>query len=345
MHAEVRPLIDSINWPRAVVCSLAFHLVVISVLPLLQSDKTIPEPETKKVRMTIAEKKPVPVPPKKKAGPKPRALEPQLMKQAPTPVKTQVKPVQPMIMPPQPTTMPQTQPVSAKVVHKTPVVKPILQPQVLSQPVATQKAMIMDRTSRQRKTRQVVHPIHLETPVTNSQKTTQAAVMQTPVTTHVKPAQVQPVTPQPLFTSNENPAPVTGAQPVSHFEKYANASVAPSFSQPVQLEDWGDEGLSEEERRRILGLFARGVQQRIAGHQVYPDTARQRGVEGRTVVAFELARDGNLVQVSVAQSSGFDVLDQAAMKAIRDGSPYEAIPARLGDASLSFQLPVSFFIE
>ncbi|CCQ89402.1 hypothetical protein NITGR_1040020 [Nitrospina gracilis 3/211] len=345
MHAEVRPLMDNVNWPRAVVCSLAFHLVVISALPLIQSDKVIPEPETKKVRMTIAEKKPVPVPPKKKAGPKPKAFQPQDMKQAPIPVKMQMNPVQPMAVPPQPTVSAKVQPVSAKAVHQTPMLKPKVQPQVLSQPVATRKAMLMDRTTRQRKTGQVIHPVHLETPVTDSKPSAQTAVMQTPVATHVKTAKVQPVTPQPLFASNENPAPVTGAQPVSHFEKFSTASVSPSFTQPVPLENWGDGGLSEEERRRILGLFARGIQQRIAGHQVYPDVARQRGVEGRTVVAFKLARNGNLVHVTVAQSSGFDVLDEAAMKAIRDGSPYAAIPAKLGNDSLSFQLPVSFFIE
>lgn len=357
VHAEVRPLIDNVNWSRAVVCSLAFHLMVISVLPLLQSDRVIPEPETKKVRMTIAEKKPVPVPPKQKAAPKqkavsqkapapkPKALQPQVMKPAPVPVKTPVQPVQPMVVPPQPTAVPKAQPVSAQVLQKTPVLKPKVQPQVLSQPVVTHQAMLMDRSTRQRKTGQVIHPVHLETPVSQTPLFSQTAVMQTPVVTHVKQAKVQPVTPQPLFTSHENPVPFTGAQPVSHFEKFSTASVSPSFTQPVQLENWSDAGLSDEERRRILGAFARGIQQRIASHQVYPDIARQRGVEGRTVVAFKLARDGNLMHVSVAQSSGFDILDKAAMKAIREGGPYESIPAELSDDSLSFQLPISFFIE
>ncbi|CAI2717673.1 energy transducer TonB [Nitrospina watsonii] len=347
MHTHINTADSGINWPLAIAVSLGIHLMVISGLPLLKSNKVIPEPEVQKhkVRMTIKEKQPVPVSPEKKAGPKPKALEPQVMKQAPTPVKTQAKPVQPMVTPPQWTASTKAQPVSAKVVHQTPVLKPQVQPQVLSQPVATQKAMLMDRTTRQRKTGQVIHPVHLEASVTDSRPSSQAAVMQTPVATHVKQATIQPVAPPPLFASNENPAPVTGAQPVSHFEKHATASVSPSFTQPVQMENWGDGGLSEGERRRILGLFVRGIQRRIASHQVYPDVARQRGMGGRTVVAFKLARDGNLVHVSVAQSSGFDVLDNAAMKAIHDGSPYEAIPARLGDASLSFKLPVSFFIE
>jgi protein TonB len=49
----------------------------------------------------------------------------------------------------------------------------------------------------------------------------------------------------------------------------------------------------------------------------YPALARQRGLEGRVVVRLVIRADGVPDDISVAQSSGFDSLDRAAVEAIR----------------------------
>jgi protein TonB len=49
----------------------------------------------------------------------------------------------------------------------------------------------------------------------------------------------------------------------------------------------------------------------------YPALARQRGLEGRVVIRLVIRADGVPDDIRVAQSSGFDSLDKAAVEAIR----------------------------
>lgn len=49
----------------------------------------------------------------------------------------------------------------------------------------------------------------------------------------------------------------------------------------------------------------------------YPSIARRRGYEGRTVVKAEIFEDGRVGAALVAESSGFEILDKAAVKSVR----------------------------
>lgn len=50
----------------------------------------------------------------------------------------------------------------------------------------------------------------------------------------------------------------------------------------------------------------------------YPTSARREKHEGTVVVRVEVLTDGHVGRVELARSSGFDDLDQAAVKAARD---------------------------
>jgi protein TonB len=69
----------------------------------------------------------------------------------------------------------------------------------------------------------------------------------------------------------------------------------------------------------------------------YPPDARRRRWQGRVLLAFTLDADGSLLDLQVRQSSGHDVLDQAAADAIRRAAPFDppGVPVRV-------VIPVSF---
>jgi len=48
----------------------------------------------------------------------------------------------------------------------------------------------------------------------------------------------------------------------------------------------------------------------------YPKVARQRGYEGRTLLRVEVLENGEVGRIEVAASSGFDVLDTAALRSV-----------------------------
>jgi protein TonB len=50
----------------------------------------------------------------------------------------------------------------------------------------------------------------------------------------------------------------------------------------------------------------------------YPNVARKRGYEGRTLLRVEVLASGKVGRIRIATSSGFDVLDQAALASVRD---------------------------
>lgn len=50
---------------------------------------------------------------------------------------------------------------------------------------------------------------------------------------------------------------------------------------------------------------------------IYPETARQNDWEGRVVLEAVITADGRIKELTVSRSSGFRVLDQAAVKTVR----------------------------
>lgn len=61
----------------------------------------------------------------------------------------------------------------------------------------------------------------------------------------------------------------------------------------------------------------------IARTLLYPPEARRRHWEGRTTLAFTLLADGTVVDLAVRQSSGYELLDLAALESIRHAAPFD----------------------
>lgn len=76
----------------------------------------------------------------------------------------------------------------------------------------------------------------------------------------------------------------------------------------------------------------------------YPALAREQGQEGEAVIRARLDRDGNPDEVLLAASSGFPVLDRAALAAVRRWA-FE--PGRRGGEPVAawVQVPVRFALR
>ncbi len=56
----------------------------------------------------------------------------------------------------------------------------------------------------------------------------------------------------------------------------------------------------------------------LAQHLQYPDSAREAGVQGSTIVEFVVSVGGNLQNVRISRSSGFPLLDNEALRLFRE---------------------------
>lgn len=98
---------------------------------------------------------------------------------------------------------------------------------------------------------------------------------------------------------------------------------------------------SEKTRAFIRGRLETDLSQ----YFWYPAIARQRGWQGNVRVEFTVQPDGRLTNIHVTHSSGYAVLDESALKALREVGYLEQVPAWLNDRAMEIELPVIYKLE
>ncbi len=83
------------------------------------------------------------------------------------------------------------------------------------------------------------------------------------------------------------------------------------------------------------------IQDKINAFFIYPHEAKLKGWEGIVKVKFTIAQDGRIKDIDVAESSGYPLLDAAAIFAIKDASPYPFPPDFAGE-EVEIILPVDY---
>jgi len=84
------------------------------------------------------------------------------------------------------------------------------------------------------------------------------------------------------------------------------------------------------------------VRMRIESRKKYPHSARERQNEGRVVVRFVIGTDGMLNEAAIAERSHYQVLNQAALEAVRNASPFPRPPERLFSGPVSLEVSIVF---
>ena len=75
---------------------------------------------------------------------------------------------------------------------------------------------------------------------------------------------------------------------------------------------------------------------------VYPENAKEKGVQGRVAVQFTIAKDGNVKDVKVARSSGNQLLDDEAVRVISMSPQWEPGKQKGEPVDVKFTFPLVF---
>jgi periplasmic protein TonB len=94
-----------------------------------------------------------------------------------------------------------------------------------------------------------------------------------------------------------------------------------------------------------LKAFGETLAQAIGKRKDYPRLARLRNWQGTTELKLQIGPDGKLLEVHVGHSSGFQVLDAAAIQMVHNAAPLPDVPEALRGRELTMTVPVVFKLE
>lgn len=131
--------------------------------------------------------------------------------------------------------------------------------------------------------------------------------------------------------------------------KKAIVEKAEEAVKPVEVQEEPPEESSVEESPAFVSLESEGVVEndevRYAHNPPprYPRAALLKEIQGSLLLLAEVDTEGQPLQVRVAESSGYSILDEAALEAVRK---WQFIPARIGTVAVRSQvrIPVQFKI-
>jgi len=93
------------------------------------------------------------------------------------------------------------------------------------------------------------------------------------------------------------------------------------------LEDSDDgESISLDTRETKYASYFARIKNQIERVWLYPSEAAQRGVNGEVTLRFKISKDGNLLGIRLIDGSRHEVLDLAAIKAIKEAAPFYPFP-------------------
>lgn len=154
------------------------------------------------------------------------------------------------------------------------------------------------------------------------------------------------VSPAPTFVTPGAAAPAVAMPPVGNIAGprgpspagEAQATIPEAVASVAPASSPADASLSADGMRRYrLSLAAQARR-----FKRYPAQALASGWEGTAEICLEIGGDGQPKSVDVLHSSGYSVLDRAAVTMIEAGAQHAPVPAELRGKAFSIVLPVVF---
>ena len=138
-----------------------------------------------------------------------------------------------------------------------------------------------------------------------------------------------------------------------HFARLEKHLPLPSFDAPGVFERGPErpgEGRGDGEGGKYRSIesfglkhvsYLLGMQRKIQLVFTIPPFVPDHGAVGVPIVGFTVRRNGALAEARLLRSSGYPVVDQALIKAVRRAAPYHPFPDDMPDQEISISIYVS----
>ncbi len=140
-----------------------------------------------------------------------------------------------------------------------------------------------------------------------------------------KPSEPAPASPKETAKSGSTMALLDGFDA----SKYA------TFDSNSKVDEGDDEVISlDTTETKYASYFAR-IKHQIQRVWDYPEEAARRGISGELTLRFQIQRDGDLMDVRLVEGSGSELLDFAAIRAIKNAAPFYPFPVTIEKNKIS----------
>lgn len=134
-----------------------------------------------------------------------------------------------------------------------------------------------------------------------------------------------PPTPNQPTKSGSTMALLDGFDPSKYAALDTGSSVYEDDDEPISL---------DTKETKYASYFAR-IKHQIERVWAYPEEAARRGISGELTLRFQIQRDGDLMDVRLIEGSGSELLDFAALRAIKSAAPFYPFPVTIEKSKIS----------
>ena len=104
----------------------------------------------------------------------------------------------------------------------------------------------------------------------------------------------------------------------------------------LNIADWSPEGLETS------SSYLEMVKLKIEQHKSYPHVAKVRQIEGSVTIRFVITPEGGVQEAQVVKTSRHEILDTAALNAVRAAAPFPKPPRRFFKGKIPLELTIVF---
>lgn len=142
-----------------------------------------------------------------------------------------------------------------------------------------------------------------------------------------------PIPPTPSYTKQDQqsfgitpPTESPKVSPILPREKLFDKEVVERLAKREREDVKTDKGITFDTDELRYYSYMQRLKEKIEGIWRYPPEAAEKGIYGDLYIRFMIKKDGRLGNVELLRTSGYRSLDDAAMKALRDASPFWPLP-------------------
>lgn len=99
---------------------------------------------------------------------------------------------------------------------------------------------------------------------------------------------------------------------------------------------------AEESAINTEKAYLAALREMIEEHKEYPLMARKSHMEGTVHVICKMSRHGEIMDTTIVRTSGYNILDNAAKRAVALTGRFPEVPPQIKGDSFSFVSPISF---